>query len=111
VLAPPETAAQNLHGLMVGVLKLLNADEMEAPDVPGLEMEELQHMLTRRGFPYVSLDDTRRAVTVLVGNRYAHELTDPRYTWTRSRTVTNRFTITTDGKAYLLYAIRRVGRV
>ena len=111
MLAPPEGAAQALRNELIEVLKQLNRDEMEEPDVPGLEEEELQEILTVRGFPLITMADTRRAVAVLVANGYARELTEPRYAWTRSRMVANRFTITTQGKAFLVHAIRRVGRV
>jgi len=111
VLAPPEEAAQNLRSVLIEVLKHLNRDEMEEPDVPGLEEDELQQILTRRGFPLITKADTNRAITVLVGNGYARELTEPRYAWTRSRMVTNRFTITTDGKWFLSQAVRRENRI
>jgi predicted AAA+ superfamily ATPase len=111
MLAPPQAVAQDVRGVLVEVLRHLNRDEMEEPDVPGLEEEELHQILTRRSYPLLSREDTRRAITVLVRNGYARELTEPRYAWTRCRMVTNRFTITIEGKSFLLQSIRRVGRV
>ncbi len=111
MLAQPEQAAQDLRNVLIEVLRHLNRDEMEEPDVPGLEEDELQQILKGRGFPLISSDETRRAITVLLRNGYARELTEPRYAWTRCRMVSNRYTITTEGKGFLLHAIRRVGRV
>lgn len=109
--APPDEAAQGLRRALVEVLRQLNRDEMEEPEVPGLELDELRQILARRAFPLITRRETRRAVQVLVGNGYARELTEPRYAWTRGRVVGPRFTITTEGKSFLLQATERVGRV
>ncbi len=111
MLAPPEEAALGLRRALVEVLKQLNRDEMEEPNVPGLELDELRHLLSRGPLPMISQPETHRALHVLVRNGYARELTDSRYAWTRGRMVSNRFTITTQGKSFLLQAIHRVGRV
>lgn len=111
MLAPPEEVALGFRRTMVEILRQLNRDEMEVPDVPGLEVEELCDLLTRRSFPLMTNGETHRAVSVLVGNGLARELTEPRYAWTRGRMVTNRYTITTRGKEFLLRSIQRVGRV
>ncbi len=111
MLAPPEEAALGLRRAMVEVLKQLNRDEMEEPNVPGLEIDELRSLLARGALPLISQGDTVRALQVLLGNGYARELTDARYAWTRGRTVQNRFTITTAGKSFLLQSITRIGRV
>jgi len=79
--------------------------------VPGLELEELRDLLARSAFPLITKAETHQAVDVLIRNGLALELTDARYAWTRGRMVTNRFTITTPGKGFLLRSIRRVGRV
>jgi hypothetical protein len=113
VLAPPAEAlreAQGLRNTLVEILRHLNRDEMQQPDVPGLEEDELQEIL-ERSFPLITKPDLHRAIQVLVGNGLARELTDPRYAWTRARMVRNRFTITTPGKAFLLQSVQRVGRV
>ncbi|HTT16404.1 MAG TPA: hypothetical protein VMH49_03490 [Thermoplasmata archaeon] len=111
MLAAPEEAALGLRRTLVEILKQLNRDEMEEPDVPGLELDELRSILTRGSLPLISQTETDRAVRVLVGNGLARELTEPRYAWTRARVVSNRFTITTQGKSFLLQAIQRVGRI
>jgi hypothetical protein len=111
VLAPPEDAGQGLRRAVVEVLRQLNRDEMEEPDVPGLEMEELRGLLARRAFPLITRPETDRMVRMLVANGLARELTEPRYAWTRGRLVHNRFTITTPGKEFLLRATQRDGRV
>lgn len=108
---PEETAPQGLRRALVEILRQLNRDEMEEPEVPGLESDELQKILARRAFPLITRRETDQAVEVLVRNGYARELTDPRYAWTRGRVVNNRFTITTPGKAFLLEATRRPGRI
>jgi hypothetical protein len=96
---------------VIEVLRQLNRDEMEEPDVPGLEAEELRALLARRAFPMVTRPETDRMIQMLVANGMARELTEPRYAWTRGRMVNNRFTITTPGKEFLLQATRRFGRV
>jgi hypothetical protein len=111
MLAPPEEAALGLRKALVEVLRQLNRDEMEEPEVPGLEVDELRELLTRRSFPLITREETHRAVQVLVGNGYAQELREPRYAWTRGRMVRDRFTITTHGKAFLLQATQRAGRI
>jgi hypothetical protein len=109
--APDEEASQGLRRALVEILRQLNRDEMEEPDVPGLELDELRQLLARRSFPLVTRDETDRAVGLLVRNGLACELTEPRYAWTRGRTVQHRVTITAPGKAFLRQAIQRVGRV
>jgi len=111
MLAPPEEAAIGLHRTLVEMLRQLNRDEMEEPEVPGLEAEELRMILARRAFPLITPNETHQAIQVLVGNGFARELTEPRYAWTRGRVVNHRYTITTQGKGYLLRAIQRPGRV
>ncbi len=108
---PAEEAAQALRQRLVAILKQLNRDEMEEPEVPGLELDELHALLARRTFPLITPGETHLAVRVLLGNGLAQELTQPRYAWTRGRTVNHRVTITTEGKAFLLQAVQRVGRI
>ena len=109
--APDEEASQGLRRALVEILRQLNRDHMEQPDVPGLELDELRQLLAHRSFPLVTRSDTHRAVELPVRNGLARELTEPRYAWTRGRTVGHRVTITTPGKAFLLRATQRVGRV
>ena len=111
MLAPPQEAAQGLRRALVEILKQLNRDEMEEPEVPGLEVNELRELLARTAFPLITPAETRTAVHVLVRNGYARELTDERYAWTRGRTVGCRYTITSPGKSFLLQAIYRAGRI
>jgi hypothetical protein len=111
VLARPEDAAQGLRRAVIEVLRQLNRDEMEEPEVPGLELEELRAMLARKILPPISRPETDRMLRMLVANGMARELTEPRYAWTRGRMVSNRFTITTPGKEFLLEATRRIGRI
>jgi len=111
MLAAPEEAALGLRKALVEILKQLNRDEMEEPEVPGLEVDELREILARTAFPLISRAETRTAVHVLVRNGYARELTDERYAWTRGRVVRERFTITSPGKSFLLQAIYRAGRI
>jgi predicted AAA+ superfamily ATPase len=111
MLAAPEEAALGLRRALVEILRQLNRDEMEEPEVPGLEVDELREILARRAFPLITRAETHRAVQVLLGNGYARELTEPRYAWTRGRVVRDRVTITTQGKSFLLRSVQRVGRV
>lgn len=109
--AEPLEAAINLRRTLVEVLKQLNRDEMEEPEVPGLELDELRQILARGSMPLITKAQTSQAVRVLLSNGYARVLTEERYAWTRGRTVGHRVTITTPGKAFLLRAIERVGRI
>lgn len=111
MLAPVREAAQDLRKALVEVLKQLNRDEMEEPQVPGLEAEELRQLLARSLFPQISKTHTAQVIEILVRNGYARELSDPRYSWTRSRMVGHRYTITTQGKEFLVEATQRVGRI
>ncbi len=111
MLAPPEEAALGLRRALIEILRQLNRDEMEEPEVPGLELDELKELLSRRAFPLITRGETERAVQVLLGNGFARELTEPRYAWTRGRMVHQRFLITREGKSLLLQATHRSGRV
>ena len=107
----PREAALELHLELVEILKQLNRSEMEEGDVPGLEAEEVRHFLSRGPLPQVTSSEVAEALKVLVGNGLARELTDPEYAWDRGRVVVDRYTITTQGKAFLVRQIQRVGRV
>lgn len=104
-------AAKDLRHALVEILRQLNRDEMQEPEVPGLELEEVRELLARGPFPMISKAETHQAIEVLLRNGLARELTDARYAWTRGRMVSHRFTITTPGKGFLLRSIQRVGRV
>jgi hypothetical protein len=106
-----EEAAKALRHRLVAILKQLNRDEMEEPEVPGLEVDELRTLLARTTSPLITPGETAQAIRVLVGNGLARELTEPRYAWSRGRVVNHRVTITTAGKSFLLQAVQRVGRV
>jgi len=58
MLAPPAEAAQGLHRALVQILGQLNRDEMEEPEVPGLEADELRQILARRAFPLITPHET-----------------------------------------------------
>ena len=108
----PQEDATELRAELVEVLKQLNRSEMEGDEeVVGLEPEELRHFLARGPLPPMTIDEVHTALTVLVGNGLARELDDPEYAWARGRVVSARFTITTEGKQFLLRQIQRVGRV
>ena len=109
-LSPLEAAAE-LGDELVEVLKQLNRSENEAGSTPGLEVDELHHILGRGRLPLVTAPDVERAVTVLVGNGLARCLDTPEYSWERGRVVTTRYAITTEGKAFLVSRLRRTGRV
>jgi hypothetical protein len=109
-LSPLEAAAE-LGDELVEVLKQLNRSENEAGTDSGLEVDELHHILGRGPLPMVTAPDVERAVTVLVGNGLARCLEDPAYSWERGRVVATRYTITTQGKAFLVSRLRRTGRV
>jgi len=106
-----EEAAAELKLTMLELLRQLNRSEMERQDVAGVELEELRFLLSRARLPQLTLEEAKRAMEVLVANGYARELTDPEYAWSRGRTVRERFTITTEGKEFLLHEIERTGRV
>lgn len=107
----PVDAATELGEELVEILKQLNRSEMEAGLDAGLELEELHHLLGRGPLPQVTVPDVTRAVDVLVGNGYARILDAPEYSWERGRFVTLRYTITTEGKAFLVARLARTGRV
>jgi hypothetical protein len=107
----PVDAAMELGEELVEILKQLNRSEMEAGMDPGLEVEEIHHLLGRGPLPLVSTPDVERAVNVLVGNGYARCVDTPEYSWERGRIVTMRYTITTEGKAFLVARLARTGRV
>jgi hypothetical protein len=108
---PPVEAARELREELLEILKQLNRDEMEAEETPGVEPGELRHLLARGPLPQVTDEQVRRALETLIGNGYVRELTDPRWAWSRGRTVAERFTITTEGKAFLARALEKVGRI
>ncbi|MGA3022096.1 MAG: hypothetical protein ABSE66_04725 [Thermoplasmata archaeon] len=107
----PLEAAVELGDELVEVLKQLNRSENEAGTDTGLEVDELHHLLGRGPLPQVTAPDVARAVTVLVGNGLARCLDTPEYSWERGRVVAVRYTITSEGKAYLMSRLRRTGRV
>ena len=107
----PEEAASELKLTMLEVLRQMNRAEMEGTDVVGVEPEELRFLIARGRLPNLTLAEVRTAVSTLVANGYARELTDTEYAWSRGRTVGDRFTITTEGKEFLLRAIDRASRV
>jgi len=107
----PVDAAMELGEELIEVLKQLNRSEMEAGMDPGLEVEELHHLLGRGPLPRITASDVERAVSVLVGNGYARCLDSPEYSWERGRVVTMRYLITTEGKAFLVARLARTGRV
>lgn len=110
--ASPQESALELRSELVEILKQLNRAEMEGEgEVVGLETDELRHFLARGPLPAMSAEEIGRAIRVLIGNGFARELDDPEYAWNRGRVVSERFTITTEGKEYLLRQIQRIGRV
>jgi len=115
ILAPmalsPFDAAAELNEEIVEILKQLNRSEMEAGLDPGLEVEEIHHRLGRGPLPSVTSPDVERAVNVLVGNGFARRVDTPEYSWERGRIVTMRYSITTEGKAFLVARLARTGRV
>jgi len=107
----PVEAAMELGDELLEVLKQLNRSEMEAKLDPGLEVEELHRFLGRGPIPHVTVPDVERAVKVLVGNGFAKCIDTPEYSWERGRVVSMRYTITTEGKAFLVARLVRTGRV
>jgi len=107
----PEDRAADLRGELLELLKLLNRAEEEESDVDGYELSELHHLLSRGAFPLLTATEVGEAVRVLVANRLAVALTDREYAWDRGRVVGERFAITAEGKAYLLRALERTGRI
>jgi hypothetical protein len=107
----PTEAANELGAEIVEILKQLNRSEMEDTADPGLEIEELHHILGRGPLPQVTAPEVEKAVQVLVGNGYARCVENPEYSWERGRVVTVRYTITTEGKAFLVARLARTGRV
>jgi hypothetical protein len=107
----PLEQAMEMRTELLEILKHLNRAEMEGGDVTGLEVDELRHFLARAALPGVTHDQVGEALRVLVGNGLACELDDPEYAWDRGRVVSDRFTITTEGKAFLVRQLQRVGRI
>ena len=107
----PVEAAAELRDELLEILRQLNRAEMEEPGDEGLELDELHHLLARQKYPQLTTDDVARAVRVLVGNGYARLRDDPEYAWDRGRVMGRRFTITTEGKAFLVERLVRTNRV
>ncbi|MFY9717649.1 MAG: hypothetical protein WAK40_06935 [Thermoplasmata archaeon] len=108
----PQENALELRTELVEVLKQLNRAEMEGEgEVIGLEPEELHHFLAKGPLPTLSSVALSQAMRVLIGNGFARVLDDPEYAWNRGRVVGERFTITTEGKEFLVRQIQRIGRV
>lgn len=107
---PTEQAAE-LREEILEILRQLNKAEMEEATLEGLEIAELHHKLAHGGYPNLTTPQVETAVGVLVGNGYAKQLTDIEYAWDRGRVIGERYTITTQGKAYLLESLRRTNRV
>ncbi len=104
-------AAADLRESLTEILRQLNRAEMEEPEGEGLELAELHHVLVRAGRRDLSERDVEQAVSVLVGNGYACRRTDAEYAWDRARTLGTRFTITTEGKSFLVERLRRTNRI
>ena len=104
-------AAADLRESLTEILRQLNRAEMEEPEGEGLELSELHHFLVRAGRRDLSQRDVERAVAVLVGNGFVCRRTDEEYAWDRARTIGTRFTITTEGKSFLIERLRRTGRI
>jgi hypothetical protein len=109
-LSPIEEALE-LREELLAVLKQLNRSENELGVNTGLEVDELHHLLGHGSLPGVSAPDVARAVQVLVGNGYARCLDTPEYSWERGRVVETRYTITSQGKAYLWSRLQRTARI
>ncbi|HKN06305.1 MAG TPA: hypothetical protein VJ021_01695 [Thermoplasmata archaeon] len=107
----PTDAANELGSELLEILKQLNRSEMEDTQDPGLEVEELHHLLGRGPLPQVTAPEVEKAVQVLLGNGLARLVDTPEYSWERGRVVTVRYTITTEGKAFLVARLGRTGRV
>jgi hypothetical protein len=107
----PEVAALELHQALVEALKQLNRAELESEEGEGLEPTELLLLLRKGACPLLSERELERAVETLVANRLAETTEDPRYAWDRGRLLGRRYTITTEGKEFLLRQIERPGRV
>lgn len=107
----PEEAAASLRDELLEILRQLNRIEMESSDVQGLEVGELQHLLTRGPYPLLTAPEVEKAIAVLVGNGLVRMLTDSEYAWDRGRVVGRRYTITPRGKAFLLERLQRANRV
>jgi len=104
-------SAFELRDELVEILKQLNRVEMEETKVEGLEIGELRRILARGSYPSVTTPEVVTALTVLVGNGMARQHTDLEYAWDRGRVVGERYSITTEGKAYLIETLRRTNRV
>jgi hypothetical protein len=104
-------AAADLRDELLEILRQLNRAEMEETTLEGLELAELHHKLAHGALPQITSPQVETAVGVLVGNGYAKQLTDIEYSWDRGRVIGERYTITTQGKAYLLESLRKVNRI
>jgi len=103
--------ALELRAELLEVLKLLNRNDAEGSDVPGLEISELHHLLARGPLPQMTREESLRALEVLMGNGLVSELDDTEYAWDRARTISRRFTITIEGKRFLVQSLEKVGRI
>jgi hypothetical protein len=107
----PVIAAADLRDEMLEILRQLNRVEMEETNVEGLEIAEIHSILHHGTLPHVTPPEVETAVGVLVGNGLARQLTELEYAWDRGRVVGERYSITTQGKAYLLETLRKTNRI
>lgn len=96
---------------LLEVLKQLNRGEEEERDVTGLELAEMLLHLNRGPCPTLTEAQLDQAIETLVANRMARPLDDPEYAWDRGRVIGRRFTLTVEGKEFLVRHLQHEGRI
>lgn len=107
----PVSLADGLRHEMVEILKTLNWGEEEAPGLRGIETSEILVRLKRGPCPMITQALLSEAIETLVANRMATATDQIEYAWERGRVVGLRYTLTVQGKQYLISQLQREGRI
>ena len=96
---------------MVEVLKALNWGEEEVPALEGIEATEILNRLKRGPCPMITEAILGEAIETLVANQMAQATDRIMYAWERGRVIGLRYTLTVQGKQYLIHQLEREGRI
>lgn len=107
----PALLAETFHYDLLEVLKALNWGAEEAPQMGGIELSEILLRLRRGPCPMITEALLHEAIATLVANRMAETKDDVRYVWERGRVLGRRYTLTVQGKKFLISQLERSGRI
>lgn len=107
----PALVAETFRFDLLEVLKTLNWGAEEEPQLGGIELSEILLRLRRGPCPLITETLLREAIATLVANRMAETRDDIHYAWERGRVLGRRYTLTVQGKKFLLAQLERTGRI